>query len=183
MPSKEPVPERIARIAAKIRDRGDIKLFSILREEELNAFERQHGISLPEGYRDFLLQIGNGASGPPHYGLKQLVQIPPYRTLEERKTDVKLPRIFEPFPFTKPWIWEDGDTSDEGTKDQIKDGVLNLGTDGCGQEWSLIVTGRERGNVWMICDVGIHPTKPKRDFLLWFEDWLDGVSNWWEQKG
>jgi hypothetical protein len=32
----------------------------------------------------------------------------------------------------------------------------------------------------MLADVGITPTAPKRDFLQWFEDWLDGVREWWE---
>jgi hypothetical protein len=45
--------------------------------------------------------------------------------------------------------------------------------------WCVIVTGPERGNVWMISDEGIQPTAPKRDFLQWYEDWLDGVRDWW----
>ena len=183
MPSQEPTHERIARIAEKIHERGSIKLLPTMREEELISFERQHGITLPTGYRDFLLNIGGGASGPPLYGLEGLVRIAPYRTLEERSYDPNLPCIRDPFPFTKLWIWEDGDTSEEGTKDQIFHGILTLGTEGCGQDWALVITGPERGNMWMIADVGITPTDPKRDFLQWFEDWLDGVDNWWKQKG
>ena len=45
--------------------------------------------------------------------------------------------------------------------------------------WFVIVTGPERGNVWMICGEGIQPTAPKRDFLQWYEEWLDGVREWW----
>jgi hypothetical protein len=46
-------------------------------------------------------------------------------------------------------------------------------------DWILIVTGPERGNIWFKCGEGIQPTSPKRDFLRWFEDWLDGVRDWW----
>jgi hypothetical protein len=46
-------------------------------------------------------------------------------------------------------------------------------------DWVLIVTGPERGNIWFKCGEGITPTIPKRDFLRWFEDWLDGVRDWW----
>jgi hypothetical protein len=45
-------------------------------------------------------------------------------------------------------------------------------------DWHLIVTGAERGNVWMLCGEGVVPQDPNRDFLTWYEDWLDGVKNW-----
>jgi len=84
------------------------------------------------------------------------------------------------YPFTRPWVWEEGSLSAEGTDDQVENGQLYLGTDGCGMDWVLIVTGPDRGNIWFRCGEGITPTSPKRDFLRWFEDWLDGVRNWWE---
>lgn len=40
-------------------------------EETIAAFETRFGISLPEGYRDFLLRMGNGGAGP-FYGLYSL---------------------------------------------------------------------------------------------------------------
>jgi hypothetical protein len=42
----------------------------------------------------------------------------------------------------------------------------------------LIVTGPDRGHVWQLADVGVTPTRPKREFLRWFEDWLDGKTDW-----
>src|SRR5947209_1602571 len=36
----------------------------VLSEEELVAFERKHRITLPEEYRTFLLEVGNGGLGP-----------------------------------------------------------------------------------------------------------------------
>jgi len=41
------------------------------------------------------------------------------------------------------------------------------------------ITGPERGNIWWICGEDIQPTAPNWDFLQWFEDWLDGVMDWW----
>ena len=90
-----------------------------------------------------------------------------------------LPRVTAPFPFTRTWVWEDGDTSTEGNQEQVEYGSICLGNDGCGMYWHLVVTGPERGNVWLLAGEGIQPTTPKRDFLRWYEDWLDGTTDWW----
>lgn len=147
---------------------------------DLVEFEKRYEVSLPEEYREFVLQIGNGASGPPAYGLIALAEPPPGRGDDTSHTSEELVSMQKVFPFTKPWVWEDGGASDEGTDDQVRDGQLYLGTDGCGMDWALIITGPDRGTVWWLCGEGIQPTSPKRDFLRWFEDWLDGVVDWWE---
>ena len=47
-------------------------------EEGIAAFEGRFGISLPEGYRNFLLLLGNGGAGP-FYGLYSLGEAEPCR--------------------------------------------------------------------------------------------------------
>src|SRR5262245_38372252 len=37
-----------------------------LTEADVLAFEHQHGIVLPGGYREFLIHAGNGGAGPSH---------------------------------------------------------------------------------------------------------------------
>ena len=39
-----------------------------LSQEQLVAFETHFDIDLPEGYRDFLFEVGNGGAGP-YYGI------------------------------------------------------------------------------------------------------------------
>jgi hypothetical protein len=173
--------DRIERVAAKIRQRR-LKLGDCVSNSDLTAFEKRYEIELPTDYKEFILRIGNGAPGPPAYGLIKLAEPPPgevNRTSHTLHTREELANLKRAFPFTKAWVWEGGDTSDEGTKEQAWLGSLYLGTDGCGMDWVLIFTGPDRGRVWWRCGEGIQPTVPKRDFLRWFEDWLDGVRDWW----
>jgi hypothetical protein len=99
-------------------------------EEEISAFERRFEVSLPGGYRRFLLELGNGGEGPPAGGIE------PLRTGPERPNAAELdgreqsPLMALPFPFTQPWIWDAGTVSDEGSREQADHGSLYLGTDG-----------------------------------------------------
>jgi hypothetical protein len=170
------VVDPLRRIEAKLQ-RTSLKLRKPLREPRVLAFEERHRITLPEGYRRFLIEIGDGGPGPPLYGLVPLGREDrlPFRP-EFMRGRQRLTFVTLPFPFTRTWIWEDGERSDEGNVEQVGHGSLYLGTDGCGIEWRLIVTGPERGTIWNFSDVGISPTEPKRDFLRWYEDWLDGMT-------
>ncbi|MCP4198521.1 MAG: hypothetical protein GY762_15345 [Proteobacteria bacterium] len=50
-------------------------------------------------------------------------------------------------------------------------------------DWILIVTGPEREKVWNRADVGAQPCVPARDFLSWYEYWLDGGKDWYSCVG
>ena len=111
-------------------------------------------------------------------------------TEDERRVWSSLELLDQEFPFTEAWVWE-GEQGmwDSARQNWSKEGIAKLalthrgniciGNDGCGQYWHLIVTGAERGNMWLFCGEGVTPTIPKREFLRWYEDWLDGVKNWW----
>ena len=171
--------DRLHRVEVKVRQAG-LKLRPPLTERAVLAFEESHGVSLPEGYRRFLLEIGDGGPGPSQYGLVPLGREVKLRFRPEfTRGRQRLPFVTLPLPFTRTWVWEDGQMSDEGETEQVQHGNLLLGTDGCGLHWHLIVTGVERGHVWQFSDIGITPTDPKRDFLGWYEGWLDGVTDWW----
>lgn len=167
----------LRRIEAKLR-RADLSLRRPADEKRVIGFERKHRIQLPEDYRRFVLNLGDGGPGPPLMGLLPLGRegkaplVPEF--LRGRQW---LPYLALPFPFTRDWIWEDGEDSDEGDTEQIGHGSLLLGDHGCGIEWRLIVTGPERGNVWQFDSVGIISAEPRRDFLGWYEDWLDGQAD------
>jgi hypothetical protein len=170
----------IDRVRGKVAEFSK-KLAPCLSEAAVVAFERAHGVSLPPAYRDFLLHVGNGGAGPPHFGMVPLGELDHGFGPDEKAAWSGYPLIAEPFPFTRTWVWEEDVTSTEGTRDQVDNGSIYLGTDGCGMNWHLIVTGPDRGFVWMLTGEGITPTGPKRDFLKWYEDWLDGLDDWWTE--
>jgi len=60
--------DQIRRIKTKV-DRKNIQLGPAATESEVATFEQSAGVRLPDGFREFLKQIGNGGTGPPHYGM------------------------------------------------------------------------------------------------------------------
>lgn len=169
------------RIQRKLKAR-QFSLDPTLSVDELQAFERLHRITLPEGYRDFLLTVGNGGIGPPSYGLAKLGEVAPDMHPDQKAFWSKLTKIGQVFPFTRCWVWENDETSDEGKTEDIEKGSIYIGNDGCGMYWHLVVTGPDRGIPWMICGEGIQPVCPKREFLQWYEDWLDGRDSFYGYK-
>ena len=136
--------------------------------------EARHRIELPEGYRRFLTVMGNGGVGPPAYGLMSLGEVPRHLPADLDEEWRALPNIGKPFPLTQAWVWDD-EEYDETRQNATRHGTLNLGHDGCGLYWLLIVTGAERGQMWAYTDVGVCPQEPRRDFLQWLEAWLEGL--------
>lgn len=129
-----------------------------LGEAEVGAFEETHGISLPEPYRAFVVEIANGAVGPPHYGLVPLGA--PAGTNSYHV--VRSGFLARPFPLTEFWMWEGTDDLEDPQKierfRQTHDfGSLPLGTDGDGMDYALVISGEARGQVWMLTGEGAMP--------------------------
>jgi hypothetical protein len=136
-----------------------------LSEAEVQAFERQHGVELPQHYREFILTVGDGGAGP-GYGLARLSGCRVWGTLRS------------PFlPLAEAEGIEVADLDqDEASASTRYDGCMAIGHEGCGVWYLLVVTGPQRGQVWedhSVEDRGFLPTW--RGFLAWYEGWLDGV--------
>jgi hypothetical protein len=210
-PRDEALEERLAQVQRKVLRRG-VRLDPPRSEREVADFGARIGVRLPEEYRRFLLEVGDGPreekvygrqltpeeletlgthrdrlayavepwhdrerrrrEGPPFYGLQPLE-----RTVADSGRHSFRPWL--PFPLTDEWIWED-EREDEAGPDRARleavcyHGHLYLGTDGCGEDWLLVVTGPERGRIWNRADDGAIPCDPPADFLAWYERWLDG---------
>ncbi|WP_282702848.1 SMI1/KNR4 family protein [Streptomyces sp. CC219B] len=156
----------------------------------VRSFEAEHGIVLPEPYRTFVAEICDGLrAGPPYYGLLPLAQTP-----SDWGSDRPERLLAEPFPLTASWLWEEESEDDEEVSEQelearmdsvFDHGSLLLGTDGCGMYWHLIITGPQRGHVWLIDENGAVPfgTRPDTSlmpgtpgFTGWVTHWAQGRS-------
>ncbi|GHF92993.1 SMI1/KNR4 family protein [Streptomyces hydrogenans] len=151
--------------------------------EAVRSFEAEHGVVLPEPYRTFVAEVGDGLrAGPPYYGLLPLAQTPPDWGAGRPER-----RLAEPFPLTEAWVWEDDEDPalpeeefEAWTSAVFDHGSLLLGTDGCGMYWHLVVTGPQRGHVWQIAGEGAlpfgsHVADPPMPGIPGFTGW---VTHW-----
>ncbi len=164
----------------RLMERRGCLMYPPAAEIEVAAFEARAGIELPEDYRRFILEVGNGGEGPPDCGLLPLGatpenDVPGY--LRQGYGDL----LRRPFPFVEHWIWEAEEpvANNDARHQAVSHGNLVLGHDGCGQYWSLVVSGNQRGQMWQLTDVGIQPCAPSVTFLKWYEYWLAGGDDWW----
>jgi len=157
-------------------------------EEEVSAFEKNFSVLLPLEYRQFLTEIGNGGAGP-YYGLESLNDSL-YTDLDyKRPGELINPSI--PFPFVDAWNMEfKGDLEDDSAyeahtaeyySDKWETGILKVCNYGCGVSINLVVTGAEKGNMWVddrCNDGGVYPDlyfdqTERTTFLNWYSLWLD----------
>lgn len=156
-------------------------LHPMLTEAEIIQSETMIGLSLPEEYRAFLLQVGNGGAGPA-WGMNQLTNSHPDEEFLKEYPDF----CTMEFPYYNSYA--------EGILDVIaKDfthrgefhdpfgGYLKLANYGHNMSAILVVSGEQRGKMWLL-DEGTSITPfyqnlPGREsgagFLDWYENWLD----------
>ena len=160
----------ITRIKSKLRKKGyavDQSASRVL----IDRVEEQLGITLPEELTLFYTEIANGCPMIDDFSLKPI---------EEWEIDKET--INNEFPFSEYWVWEDEESDPEDEKlESIYCGSIELINVGGGQAWHIIVNGKEKGQMWFFTGVGIQPCAPKLNFLSWFECWLDGTQNYFQE--
>lgn len=183
--------EAVARIVEKlgrIRERGltcfgsekhGFRLNPVLAQPALEEFERQAGVRLPDGYREFLLEAGNGGAGP-YYGLLPLES---WNAAESEGTPDWLSRPSPLIPnMLEDVAWEE---TLGCAREELFQGTLTLVDQGCTYYALLVVSGRHRGRVVYVDMASSAPPCFMRDpdFLGWYERWLDellwGYYDWW----
>jgi hypothetical protein len=157
-----------------------------LLEEEVRRVEAEHRIHLPDDYRAFLLEIGDGGVGPGHavglYTLQHALR---------NVCEYYVPS--EPFPHTRPWLLSELPPEAELEDIPHLNGVITVAHHGCTIYNHLVVAGPEYGHIWgedLGVDLGLWPITgpgsepscsptpndfalPPLTFLQWYEGGLD----------
>jgi hypothetical protein len=166
-----------------------------LDEEDVAAFEHRHGITLPEDYRWFITNVGNGGMGP-DYGFFPLGQTDDGDDLAAwQQGDGFVGTLSLPFPHVQPWNdlsgKPDDDLADTDERRYEKDldafekkyfdaanmnGAIPLSHIGCALRRWLVITGSEAGHVWFDGRAdyeGLAPVTNARGERLTFLEWYD----------
>ncbi len=163
-------------------------------EAEVLAFEQKHSVRLPDEYRQFLTELGNGGAGS-CYGIFPL-GVYDDQNLEPHLNEGLIGDLTRPFPHADAWnasddYWErqpDIDEDEEAydtwledyTTHDLIEGSLPICHEGCGFFFLLVVTGPDRGKMWLdgrASDEGIMPVTDEGSsrvtFGEWYDSWLD----------
>ncbi|BCM88409.1 hypothetical protein IAD21_00240 [Abditibacteriota bacterium] len=140
-----------------------------LSEVELAEFEQTHRVRLPEDYRLFLHEVGNGGPGPYRAGAG------PYYGLEPLQDAVEECDLSQPFPLVKAQAYSpEGGIENEVEVSNERDeyfGLLKLSEQGCGMAWYLVVNGPTYGLVWDGLGIAFEPTG--LTFSQWYRRWVE----------
>lgn len=158
--------------------------------DQVVAFEKKYSITLPECYRAFLLEIGNGGSSysgsgsGPFYGIYALGSHVDELLVVPELYMHKEPQIF-PGMSGDRWgeltkrlndDYEISDTDYELEMGKVFSGLLPIGSQGCSCLHGLIVSGENAGRV---VNLDMDLQRPKvcyeDNFLDWYERWLDEI--------
>jgi hypothetical protein len=165
----------------------------------VTAFERQYRVRLPEDYRGFLINVGNGGAGP-HYGLFRLGEMDCQWDDAPWKEGEFVGVLREPWPHRDAWnLPEEELKIPDGLSLEALDAVFELRDrkywnealvagafpichHGCALRDWLVVTGPEAAQVWHDARVdggGLHPYEradgARQTFMDWYLDWLNGA--------
>jgi SMI1 / KNR4 family (SUKH-1) len=134
------------------------KLRRRAQESTVVTFEQRYGIELPQDFRRFLLELGNGGAGP-YYGILGLDEL--YEANKDYWCD-----LTKPFPYSDAWkgdetllkAIDDAIESDDDERygrllqqydaETAHDGAISICEYGCNLRFLLIVNGDEYGNIW-----------------------------------
>jgi hypothetical protein len=136
------------------------KLRPCVDEVKVVEFECRYSVRLPDDYRRFLIELGNGGAGP-YYGILGLDEL--YETREDYWNDLS-----KPFSYRHQWIGppdllkaineeDPNEVDDEDRRGKLidqywqvatRDGSISICEYGCALRFLLVLKGPEFGRIW-----------------------------------
>lgn len=116
----------------------------VLSDSEISAIESRYEIKLPDDYRWFLLNIGNGGAGP-NYGILTLQESIYEITsnLDEDEDNTISHKEYLSTPFERPMTLERSKRMH-----YFVEGMIPVSDAGCCMYYHLCISGSEYGNIW-----------------------------------
>jgi len=175
------------------------QLHPCLAAAEILAFEQKHAIRLPEEYRAFLQEVGNG--GSELFPLGEMDEGFDVRPWQEG--DAFIGRLAAPFPYTAAWNdltgYPEYDKAKEHDEQWLAgyerkldafelrywvplNGAIPIAELGCAIRLWLVVAGPERGNVWHDDRAnrnGLRPLLTPQGARVSFRQWCEGCECDW----
>lgn len=186
------IREKIDRLS-KLDDQRDVfgankhryELNECITRSALSVIEDEYRISLPDDYRAFLSELGNGGVGPSFglYRIEQSIDRLCRRQAFERKRGLPISGLQSESPFTDEDARNiiqrrlDGDTYYAIKRKGTRNGALEISHRGAAADF-LIINGSQRGKMWCL-DENLGNWCPsvvelsRCDFLSWYEVWLE----------
>jgi hypothetical protein len=148
--------------------------------EQVQAFESEHQLTLPEDYKAFITQIGNGGAGP-YYGLRPLQHYNAHYIHHE--VELTTTRLKDPFP-SHYWLSEKETFITKEIVQESARGTISICEEGDGYNHLIVLSGKEKGNIWFdgcVSNQGMAPfttqEKARFSFLDWYESWLEAANS------
>jgi len=182
----------------------------VLTPADLDDLQRQIGVALPADYQQFLLHVGRGGPGP-GYGVTPVRHTGGRWKWHGDAYEFDPDHLAEPFPLRRSdWYLEDELSADypdwftfarQSNYDAAVEawwqrhdevvfdprrtyGAVPICDDGCALRQWLVVTGPERGNIWLdhrADGCGLTPAwlpqHRRVTFAEWYHDWLQTLED------
>jgi SMI1/KNR4 family protein SUKH-1 len=183
-------------------DSHQYQLNAVAPASAIEGFEKKHRARLPDDYRDFLIHCGNGGAGP-YYGLFPLglfdgsgnglepwIEGGGFAGVLSRSFPHRAAWNLPDDRFTMPddLAGEDAEQAwyeeldKECWRPELVDGAFPICHQGCAYRNLLVVSGPERGHIWLdgrASDGGIVPVADgggsRVSFAVWYTSWLDAA--------
>lgn len=174
-----------------------------LSEKSFRSLEEKYNCVFPEDYKIFITQLGNGGAGP-YYGFFPIEVEDHNHGYCSWAEGGLITDLSKPFPFCSEWnlsdeFWDNEPDPDENTPENIEeemwekweaqleekywnimDGAIPICHQGCAVRNWLVVSGSEKGTVWVDYrgdQEGIAPlataSGARLSFTKWYLDWLN----------
>lgn len=173
-------------------DAHEYSIGEVVMEKEVVEFETMYNIVLPEAYKAFITQVGNGntkesaymsSAAGPYYGIYPFSEGLEDLGIEDVKRFISSPCLLRADMTEEEWIALSDSIREEGISDEVYNermgllfsGLLPIGTQGCAITTCLIINGEYRGKIVYINEDYQPVFAYEQHFLDWYERWLNEI--------